>query len=115
MHRNLLLALASAATFALMAAAPASAETHAKGQVAYADLDLRSGAGVNVLLRRINAEARGACNDRWGQMNLREHRAIRACVREFETAAVGEINNARVTTRFADLGGSPRPMLLASR
>lgn len=116
MLRNILLALTSAATFAIVTAAPASAKVESfEAQVAYADLDLRSDAGVNVLLRRIKAEARDACGDRWGQMNLREHRAIRACVREFETAAVGEINNARVTTRFAELGGTSRPVLLAAR
>jgi UrcA family protein len=114
MHRTLLLTLASVATFAFMAAAPAAAETRFQAQVAYADLDLRSDAGVRVLLRRINAEARDACGDRWGQMNLREHRAIRACVRAFEAAAVGEVNDAR-SARFADLEDAPRPILLAAR
>jgi UrcA family protein len=117
MHRTLLATLASVAAIAFMAAAPAAAETAGRfeAQVAYADLDLRSDAGVHALLRRINSEARDACGDRWGQMNLREHRAIRTCVREFEAAAVGGIGNARVTTRFTELRGVPRPVLLAAR
>jgi UrcA family protein len=117
MHRSLLLTLASAAAFAFLAAAPASAQDAQRfeARIPYGDLNLNSDAGVEVLLSRITNEARSACGHRFGRMSVAENMAIRACVREFEAAAVGELDNARVNTRFADRGGAPRPALLASR
>ncbi len=118
MQRTALFALISAVTFAAMAAAPASAQTanqRVETRIEFADLDLNSNAGADALLYRFRAAAEDACGDRFGQMTLREHLNIRACKREFMRDAVREARNPSVAARYAERGGRPEAIVLASR
>lgn len=103
MQRSLLLALASAATFALMAAAPADAAVihRTSVRVSYADLDIDNQAGAAALLGRIRSAARAVCGDYSGPISLRARAAIRQCENARVEKAVTDVNNPALTALYS--------------
>ncbi|HYD87243.1 MAG TPA: UrcA family protein [Vitreimonas sp.] len=87
-------------------AAPAYADNGRYAtRVAYADLDLDRAAGADAVINRLENAAAETCGDRMGQMNLREHRRIRACATQFTQKGVMRIGNPLVAQRYLDRGG----------
>ena len=74
-------------------------------RIAYSDLDLNGAAGADAVLNRLESAAAETCGDRMGQMNLREHRQIRACTARFTQKGVMRIGNAFVAQRYLERGG----------
>lgn len=80
MKRQISLALASIIALAFVTASPAAADTPRRASLSYAELNLNSEAGAQVLERRIRYAARQACGFRRGPMDLYERAEIRRCV-----------------------------------
>ncbi len=102
MQRPILLTLASAAAFGLMALAPAAAADleRAPQRIAFAELDLNDQAGARTMLGRIEFAANSACGERAGPMTLAERGAIRSCVRQKTERAVSDVNNVNLTALY---------------
>lgn len=111
MKRSLIFAIASCGAFGLLALAPASAATieRASQRVSYADLNLDHQAGAEVMLHRIRNAADWVCGDRIGRMSLREHLALRACVRAAMNKGVSDVGRPVLTTLFYDRYFDRRP------
>lgn len=99
---RILLFIASAAAFSLMAAAPAAAapfERIAK-RVSYAEYNLDNEAGAAATLRRIERAAAVVCSARDGPMPLVERARIRTCVRAETEDAVAAVGHAGLTALY---------------
>jgi UrcA family protein len=90
MYRSAMLAAAAALSFVALTTAPAAAQTR-ETRLTYADLNLSSSAGVEVLNARIRNAARQACGQRFGRVSLREYAQVRACKREFIEGATARV------------------------
>jgi UrcA family protein len=116
MKRSFIAGIVPATAIAFAVASPASARTAAdeyEVRISYADLNLQSESGADALLRRVRNEARDVCGDHAGRMSLRERRAIRVCISDFEERAVAALGNEYITTRFAH--DETSPFIMASR
>jgi UrcA family protein len=81
-HEEGVIAMFRLASALLLTLAPAAAlaQTTAPLRVSYADLDLRSEAGLKVLDRRLAAAAQTACGEQFGTVDLGRQSLIRHCV-----------------------------------
>jgi len=68
--------------------------------VSYADINLATQTGAEVMLRRIVLAARQVCGDRSGIRDAAERREIRFCVRVASANAVRDINAPMLTAVF---------------
>jgi UrcA family protein len=97
MLRPVPLALAAAL---LSAAAPAFAQDYQRQVVSYADLDVDSDPGVDVLLRRIRLASENVCGHRSGPRPLTEDIIVKSCVVETTEDAVNEADIPHLTARY---------------
>jgi UrcA family protein len=91
MKRQISLALASIVALAFVTVSPAAADTPRRASLSYAELNLNSDAGAQVLERRIRYAARQACGFRRGPMDLYERAEIRRCMRDAIAQGTSEV------------------------
>lgn len=68
--------------------------------VSYADINLATQSGAEIMLRRIFLAAKQVCGDRAGIRDTAERREIRFCLRVASANAVKEINAPMLTAVF---------------
>ena len=114
MKHSLLIAAAAFAA-AAMASAPAAAQSYERfaTPVSYADLNLDSRAGADVMINRIESAARDGCGARFGRITLHEHLMLRECVRGSSDRAVTYLGRPLVTERYIERGGRPGSVTVA--
>ena len=78
--------------------------------VKFADLNLGSPEGVEVLYGRIHAAARRVCDQPAGELT-----AIGRCVRKTEADAVSKVNVPLLTALYQKKTGSQAPTITANR
>jgi UrcA family protein len=97
MKHALLLALVPAA---LALTAPAALAKPAGLRVEYADLNLNSEAGAEVMLRRLNRAAASVCGDSYGRRPIEAREAVRACMSDAVERAVSALDHPTVTALY---------------
>jgi UrcA family protein len=68
--------------------------------VSYADINLATQTGAEVMLRRIFQAARQVCGDRAGIRDIAERREIRFCIRVASANAVNDIKSPMLSALF---------------
>ena len=110
--KTLLIAAAAAALLAASAAQAGHFDARFERSVPVADLDLRSTAGADALIGRLEAAARSACR---GQPMVDQYHGAareRACAAKAVVAAVARLDAPLVTARLLTRNS---PAMLANR
>jgi len=93
-----------------LVASNASANDVRSETVKFADLDVKTSAGVQALYGRIHAAARRVCEQPSG-----EQQAVRSCVAKAESDAVAKVNLPLLTAFYQGKTGIQPPAIIASR
>jgi UrcA family protein len=106
------LAFAAAILLATVVASNAHGNEQVRSEaVKFADLNVDSPSGVQVLYERIHAAAQRVCND----TDPLQHMAASACARKAEARAIGKLGLPQLTAFYQTKTGGQSQPLIANR